>query len=156
APAHGRWSSPHRDDAGFPDDRSTARAAGWRDRRRRGGSWIEELRLLPGRASAVPTRRARETCGGRSSRVLTFSATSALTSAPFGAAFCLQREIRISLDDPLSELRASARAPERRTMNDTVPDRAAVWLRTSLERSRDAHELALHRVAADAHDRVAV
>src|SRR5262245_9647401 len=41
-------------------------------------------------------------------------------------------------------------------MNDPVPNRPAVRGRTSLERPGNAYELALHRIAADAHDRVAV
>src|SRR5262245_61696712 len=68
----------------------------------------------------------------------------------------LEREIRIALDDALFESGASAGAPERRTMDNTVADRSTVGSRASLERSRDAHELAFDRAAAEADDRIAV
>src|SRR5262245_21106482 len=41
-------------------------------------------------------------------------------------------------------------------MDDAVADRSTVGSRTPLERPRDAHELALHRVAAESNDGVAV
>jgi hypothetical protein len=68
----------------------------------------------------------------------------------------LQRKPGIAFDDAPLEPRRLAMAPEGRAMDNAIPDGTAVRALAALERSRNAHELALGGVARHSNRRVAV
>jgi hypothetical protein len=68
----------------------------------------------------------------------------------------LQRMRGIAFDDALFEPRGIAGAPERRAVDDAIPERTAVGALAALERPRNAHELALGGVARHTNGGVAV